>query len=350
MSAGPPPEGTPTVSVVVIAHRRTEYLPGAIRSVLAQELARDRYEVLVVANALPEEPLDDFRAAGVRFLESRAEELGAKVAEGLAATRGEVVALLEDDDRFAPGRLNAVVDRFVADPSLVYYHGAFRTIGPDERPFPGPFHRDPAAARIARRHRIYRPAGAPPGGWSEFRGTFPGFNNSCLAVRRSAFLPHAARIARFDLATDEGLFLTAAASGGAILQDDAVGTLVMVHPASVSNPQSAVDGLDLERLREFSDRTTRALAALREVGVAAGRPDVVQLAEADAALQRLIGRLRRGEHDRVGYARAAGEMVRRPGALATQNYPMVPVLGLLGALAPGLASRTYRALRFGVAG
>ena len=43
-------EGTPYISVIVTAYNRRQYLPDALRSLEAQTLSKDKFEVIVVKN------------------------------------------------------------------------------------------------------------------------------------------------------------------------------------------------------------------------------------------------------------------------------------------------------------
>lgn len=94
------------VSVIVPAHNRPAFLPSAIRSALEQTLTPS--EVIVVDDCSD----SDIRTAlqgfdeRVRYLRLR-ENRGANAARnaGVAAARGDVVAFLDDDDRWLPDKL-----------------------------------------------------------------------------------------------------------------------------------------------------------------------------------------------------------------------------------------------------
>jgi hypothetical protein len=337
----PPPE----ISVLVLAFERTGLLAGALRSVLTQGYPRDRLEVLVVANAIDGAVRRDFEPQGVRFILSSQPELGAKIAEGARAAMGEILCLLEDDDRYLPAKLAEVSQRFRADPDLAYYHNNFRTIGPDEAPFAGRFRKTAAARRIERVGRIYRRADHPIGGWEQFAGVFPGFNNSCIALRRQAFGPWWEFVARSDLTSDECLFLAAGACGGAILQDALILTEVMVHPESISNPIGESSGGDLGRLKAFSLRNARSRRVLIDLAARSGRTDLRRQAEAEVAIQDLVGCFRNPTANRRDFGRPLWTVVRDPRALAVRNFPSVAALGILGLVAPPFARSFYRWLK-----
>ncbi|MCI4367798.1 MAG: glycosyltransferase family 2 protein, partial [Thermoplasmata archaeon] len=338
-------ESTPEISVVILAFDRTNLLAGALRSVMSQEFPRDRFEVLVVANVVDAAVKSEFEPQGVRFLLSTQKALGAKVAEGSEAARGRILCLLEDDDRYLPGKLAQVARRFREDPSLGFYHNAFRTVGPDGAPWLGTFHRDEAARQIARRGQVYRPANSAMGDWAPFAGIFPGFNNSCIALRRAVFGPWWGFVARSDLISDECLFLAAAASGAAILQDREVLTELMVHAGSISNPVSGVSEFEVDRLRTFSERNARSRRVLIDLAHQSRRSDLIEMAEAEVAMQDLVGCLRDPRSSRGNFAAPLRIVLRRRRTLSVWNYPSVAALAAGALLSPAMARMLYRGLK-----
>jgi glycosyltransferase involved in cell wall biosynthesis len=111
----------PDISVVLASHNRAALLPRAIASVLAQEGAR--FELIVVDDF----STDDTRAylAGLSDPRVRmvlaARNLGPSGARnlGLAEARAEIVAFLDSDDAYRPGRLGVPLACFAAEPELV---------------------------------------------------------------------------------------------------------------------------------------------------------------------------------------------------------------------------------------
>jgi glycosyltransferase involved in cell wall biosynthesis len=116
--AAPAPADGPLVSVILPTWNRADRLPGAVASVLAQTYPR--WELLILDDGSD----DDTRAALAPFLGDprvRYEpgpHVGAAAARnrGLALSRGEVVAYLDSDNRWAPGHLAAVVRTFADRP------------------------------------------------------------------------------------------------------------------------------------------------------------------------------------------------------------------------------------------
>ena len=111
----------PDISVVLASHNRAALLPRAIASVLAQEGAR--FELIVVDDF----STDDTRPYLAALSDPRirivlaARNLGPSGARnlGLAEARAEIVAFLDSDDAYRPGRLGVPLACFAAEPELV---------------------------------------------------------------------------------------------------------------------------------------------------------------------------------------------------------------------------------------
>jgi GT2 family glycosyltransferase len=112
---------TPEISVVLATYNRAACLPRAIASVLGQENAR--FELIVVDDA----STDGTRAYLAGLADPRVRvvlserNLGPGGARnlGLDAARAEIVAFLDSDDAYRPGRLAVPLAAFAAEPNLV---------------------------------------------------------------------------------------------------------------------------------------------------------------------------------------------------------------------------------------
>jgi len=160
-----PPTARPLVSVIIPAHNAAEYLRETVGSALDQTY--QPLEVIVVNDG----STDDTRAIAM--------ELGAKILyveqanAGPAAARntalrvasGDLIALLDADDRWKPTRLERCVDILLARPEIgmvttdanLIEHGVAtdkRSYG-DRRRFPFPGDEDEQIAEIARRNFLF---------------------------------------------------------------------------------------------------------------------------------------------------------------------------------------------------
>ena len=113
----------PYISVLILAHDRRKFLFDAVNSVLSQDFPRDKFEVLVVKYELDNDKEIDkkLEGLGVRIINTKEVSLGAKIAIGAEEAKGEVLAFLEDDDLFLPGKLSRVYDVFNRDEKIGYY-------------------------------------------------------------------------------------------------------------------------------------------------------------------------------------------------------------------------------------
>lgn len=119
----------PLVSVVVATARGGPFLAEALRSVAAQTYPH--VETVLVDDG-SEDP-DAVRAAAahssaVRVV--RQERAGVSIARnvGVSLTRGEYLAFLDDDDRWAPTRLERQVESLTEHPTAVVGYCGMRTI------------------------------------------------------------------------------------------------------------------------------------------------------------------------------------------------------------------------------
>lgn len=115
----PPNSPTPAFSVVIGTYNRPVWLREAVASVLAQDVD---VECVVVDDGGTVE-LDvpcDPRVRVIRHEQNRG--LAAALNTGLDACRGEFVTFLDDDDRFAPGRLSSTVDAVGRADVVICWH------------------------------------------------------------------------------------------------------------------------------------------------------------------------------------------------------------------------------------
>ena len=111
------------VSVVIPSYNRAEVLPRALDSVLAQRLPAA--EIILVDDASDDETerLIESRYPQIRYLRL-AENRGVSAARnlGMAEAEGDWIALLDSDDAWLPGKLQAQKDLIEAHPHLRLCH------------------------------------------------------------------------------------------------------------------------------------------------------------------------------------------------------------------------------------
>ena len=345
MSSGPeapgrgPASGRPFVSVVVTAYRRRQYLVEAVRSVVATSLAPSEYEVVVVKDFSDPAVDSELSRLGpnVHLITIDLPRMGDSLARGVEAARGEVVAFLEDDDRFLPGKLEAVAARFRADANLGFLRNAYHAIDAEGRPVGTweNFRPTPPAARTFD-PRVERPGDLP---WV-FRFS-PNVNVSTMAVRAELLRPWTEPLSRVTAALDSFLFVTALVSDRSVRVEPVVLNEYRVH-ASLSHSAIA-DGAEALDLRDTarSQPTAELMAGI--VAQRSGHPLAVRFTKAfrrevEVNLFLLDPRARLSFRDWLAFLRSA--LARR------QKYLFVPGFYCLYRwLAPEGAVVSYRRRR-----
>lgn len=124
---------TPTVSAVIPAYDHARYLAQAIDSALGQTLPP--VDVIVVDDGSTDDTpqvLARYRDR-VRIVRQQNRGVSAARNAGAALARGRLLAFLDADDVWLPGKLAAQAARFAADPALGLVHCAVEEIDADGR-------------------------------------------------------------------------------------------------------------------------------------------------------------------------------------------------------------------------
>ena len=213
----PTPE---TISVIVTAWRRRQFLGEAIASVRVGD--RSPVELVVVSDFHNEDLERAVRDRQGKWVVSHEERSGAMLADGIRAARGSIIALLDDDDLFHPLRLAEVSRAFEENPDLGFFHNAHVTFRDRESPmFP---------ATLSRREWLRIPPGRRTKSdceriWTEGAG----YNGSSTVVRRSLLEPCLDEIRDIRKGVPPYLFYRAWSWSAAIVMDPRPLTAVRLH-------------------------------------------------------------------------------------------------------------------------
>lgn len=115
----------PLVSVIITAYNRREFLLDAIRSVVRQNIPKDKFEVIVIKNFSDTVIDREIKLLGFLNIVTPEIRIGKMILEAIQASRGEILSFLDDDDLFLPCKLSSVVDAFSRNPKLAYYKHGF---------------------------------------------------------------------------------------------------------------------------------------------------------------------------------------------------------------------------------
>ena len=125
----------PRVSVIVTAYNLARYLPAALESALAQESPGGPIQIIVVDDGSTDDTQEVLASYADRVEVIRQENGGLvkAVDTGLAAVRGDYVALLDADDEWPLDRLRRHAEILDANPQVGLVHGDMEVIDADGR-------------------------------------------------------------------------------------------------------------------------------------------------------------------------------------------------------------------------
>jgi glycosyltransferase involved in cell wall biosynthesis len=114
------------VTVLVDTYNYGHFIEEAIESVLAQDFPREQMEILVVDDGSTDDTANRVRRYGdrVRYLCKTNGGQASSFNFGIARARGEIVAFLDGDDYWLPGKLQKVMAEFKKHPEagMVYHN------------------------------------------------------------------------------------------------------------------------------------------------------------------------------------------------------------------------------------
>jgi glycosyltransferase involved in cell wall biosynthesis len=139
----------PTFSVVIDSYNHGRFVAQAIDSVLAQDVPADEVELIVVDDGSTDDTCEVVRRYGdkVRLIVQKNAGQAAAFATGFAAGRGEIFALLDSDDYWAPNKLSEVAAA-MRDPSVGIVQHCARDVDVAGRPLPNPMPDWPPVSRL----------------------------------------------------------------------------------------------------------------------------------------------------------------------------------------------------------
>jgi glycosyltransferase involved in cell wall biosynthesis len=117
--------GPTLISVLITTYNYGQFIEEAIESVLAQDFPRDQIEILVVDDGSTDGTSERVKKYGtsINYLYKSNGGQASALNHGIIRARGEIIALLDADDLFLPGKLARIVDVFRAEPTLgMVYH------------------------------------------------------------------------------------------------------------------------------------------------------------------------------------------------------------------------------------
>ena len=262
------PRGAPLISVIITVHDRRRYIAEALRSVIAQDLPRSDFEVILVTN-LEEESIDAFCTQhGIRQLKMDA-AIGKAYFEATQEARGSVLAFLDDDDLWMPHRLLRIAEVFRLHPRVGYFHNQYDIINSSGQRTS--FRRNVDASRHTLRSRVLHFDHLESGHRiRDLLRISAEFNHSSIAVRRDLLLPYLPELRTLVGGADSFLFFLACLSGFEVYCTPESLTEYRISPKNLSWGASAEARQDpirrqlptYRRLIEISNRKGTELATV----------------------------------------------------------------------------------------
>ena len=115
----------PRISAVINAYNYGTYICDAIESVLAQDCPPNEMETLVVDDGSTDDTGERVAKYGdrVRYFRKANGGQASAINLGFNEARGEIIALLDADDLWLPGKIRQVTEAFDRNPNagLVYH-------------------------------------------------------------------------------------------------------------------------------------------------------------------------------------------------------------------------------------
>lgn len=115
----------PMVTVLINAYNYGRFIEEAIDSVLSQDFPMDQAEIVVVDDGSTDDTAERVKKYGsrVRYFYKPNGGQGSALNFGFQHSRGEIIALLDADDYFAPGKLRRIAEEFQSHPDVgMIYH------------------------------------------------------------------------------------------------------------------------------------------------------------------------------------------------------------------------------------
>ena len=251
--------GQSYISVIVTAYNRRKYLPFALRSLEAQKLPKDKFEVIVVKNFDDKESDDIILKNGWKEVYNDDSYHGRMVLAGLEESRGEVITFLDDDDMYVSNRLEEVYKAFASYDSLVYFHNSQIIIDENGSVFEGSLHSILISKNLIGGSPIVIDADKLRGLAKRYNVSvidlalkvraYPWHNSSSLAVSRGVLEADAHLLRELPTAFDVFALVSSLSAGGLLYFTDEKLTLYRAHGENWSLAPVAKGGKEEAHLR-----------------------------------------------------------------------------------------------------
>lgn len=244
-----------TVAAVVTSYRRVKFLDEALQSVADQT---DPPDEVIVVKSFPDREMSTvsyWQARGVRFITLGECTIGQTIQAGLEATDSEVVALLNDDDLWLPGKVRAVRRAFENE-DVNFYRHRYRPSGVYAAEWDST-HAQPGTAML---YPLF-PGALRAARWACRTSAYSG--DSTMAFRRKTLEGRKSLMSKISGSQDFILPVAAMLSGGVHAFDRNVHSIRRMHEENVSFGKSGTSQRPELDPREIA-RITESVRELRK--------------------------------------------------------------------------------------
>jgi glycosyltransferase involved in cell wall biosynthesis len=290
----------PFISVILMASRHREFVRDAVDSIRRQTLDPREYELIVVHDYDDQSLERTVSEMGGRSVRVDPGSIGVRVRRGIDSSWGQVLAFLDDDDRFLSRKLATVHEKFRADEALGFFRNGYVVIDGSGRQ--QPHHAYRARQRRSGQHlgpfalrgrqQVLQMRGLPALGLD--------FNSSCMSIRRDLLRDfiRSMDVTEFQL-LDELVFFAALASAQTLYVDPTILTEYRFHSQNWSLSP------------DFSRTVLPSYATLVGAARALGREDVAEEAESLLQINHAYGALRDPSTPKSQFVRLRRDLARR---------------------------------------
>jgi len=341
----------PHITALLNSYVRDQYLWGALESILDQE-SKNGFDVVLVTGltnlSVPARLVAKAkeRAINLQVVVTPPGPVGVGLFHGLRSSRGEIIAILDDDDLWAPGKIRMLEDAFERHPEIDFVHNSQVFIDQNNSPL-GPFNlhrlvRHPSSL-IAEGCSLLLD-GASPVAMPRAMRFAPGFNNSSVTVRKSLLEEVAPLLPRLRRGEDTFLYVCALARGRLLyLVSDRLSFYRVHRTGSTVAPPPSTSAIS--PYEHFVLGHIESLSLAAEYVTRKGRHDVLEWLEGERAFWSLMIVLAGGRGDRREVRRwiglAMGNAYHRPRLIDIS----IAALAAATMLSPRATRRAFAAWR-----
>lgn len=210
----------PSVSVIITAFDRVDFIDEAFESVVNQTLDKSEYEIIVTKN-FTYEPLDKHSDEPNVLILRNNNNIGSMLSEAISRSTGTIICFLNDDDRFKAEKLEIVLSTFRSIPNVGYYHNSMTWIDLYGRRINNSFLKQPdkrIVMKVKNKKDLYN-----------LKRMNVDVNDSCICINRNILDGKLGYLARLEINQDVFLLHAAISASMQVIGDSEVLTEYRLH-------------------------------------------------------------------------------------------------------------------------